>query len=216
MVVFDLDDTLYKEHAYVLSGYSAVARQVAQISGSNPGKVLAEMLASHDAMAAASRLSGMPVQMWVDLYRNHYPSIALDPAALHLLTELKAKGMAMAMITDGRSVGQRNKFLALGLDRFIPQERLLISEETGAEKTSPLAFRKLMEANPEERSWTYIGDNPAKDFIHPNALGWTTIMLRDNANENVHPQTIPASPGARPTHTILTLQQALQLIPDIK
>lgn len=212
MVVFDLDDTLYKEHAYVLSGLDAVARRVSMESGLPAAKILSEMLASSDPMAVAAKKGVQPVEVYVDLYRNHYPSISLDPAALHVLNELKAQGVPMAMITDGRSVGQRNKYLALGLDRYIPAERLLISEETGAEKTSPLAFRKLMEAFPDEKNWTYIGDNPAKDFIHPNALGWTTIMLRDNFNENIHPQTLSSDSSHRPAHTVFSLQQALDII----
>lgn len=216
MVVFDLDDTLYKEHNYVLSGYHAVSRQIALITGREPHKVLAEMLSSPDVMSAASRISGMPVEMWVELYRNHFPSISLDPAALHLLNELKQRGVPMAMITDGRAVGQRNKYLALGLDRFISPDRLLISAETGAEKTSPKPFEMIMKENPEENSWTYIGDNPTKDFLHPNSLGWTTIMLRDNLNENIHTQALPPDKAYHPAHTVMTLPQALDLIPDIK
>ena len=34
----------------------------------------------------------------------------------------------------------------------------------------------------------YIGDNPQKDFITPNELGWTTIGLMDNG-QNIHTQT---------------------------
>ena len=216
MVVFDLDDTLYKEHNYVLSGYNAVARQIALITGKDRQKTLAEILSSNDAMATASRLSGMPVEGWVELYRNHFPCIALDPSALHLLNELKQRGVPMAMITDRRSVGQRNKYIALGLDRFIHSDRLMISEETGAEKNSPLAFQKLMDSFPHEKSWTYIGDNHAKDFLHPNALGWTTIMLRDNYNENIHPQTLPPSEAYHPQHTVISLPRALDIIPDTK
>lgn len=213
MVVFDLDDTLYKEHAYVLSGYDAVARQVAHTAGLNPRRVLTEILSSHDAMAAASRLSNLPVDLWVNLYRNHYPSISLDPAALHLLNELKSRHIPMAIITDGRAVGQRQKYLALGLDRYVPNSRLLISEETGAEKTSPLPFQKIMAEYPDEAAWIYIGDNPRKDFLHPNSLKWTSIMLRDNFNENIHPQDLSPLPEEyHPQFTIPTLSSALQII----
>jgi putative hydrolase of the HAD superfamily len=40
---------------------------------------------------------------------------------------------------------------------------------------------------PAER-YVYVGDNPAKDFIAPNQLGWITIGLRGNSR-NIHTQT---------------------------
>ncbi len=212
MIVFDLDDTLYKEHHYVLSGYEAVARRISIQTGMEPWSVLSYMLLSPDPMAAAAEVGTQKVDDYVFLYRNHYPSISLDPAALNFLSELKDRGIPMAMITDGRAVGQRNKYLALGLDRFIPAERLLISEETGAEKTEPLAFEKLMQTCPDEKQWFYIGDNPAKDFIHPNVLGWITIMLRDNFNENIHRQPAEIPPGHAARHTVVSLPQALPII----
>jgi len=216
MIVFDLDDTLYKEHHYVLSGYEAVARRISLQTGRDTWSVLSDMLHSPDPMAAAAKIGPQQLADYVFLYRNHYPSIALDPAALNLLTELKNRGIPMAMITDGRAVGQRNKYLALGLERFIPAERLLISEETGAEKTEPLAFEKMMRICPDEKQWFYIGDNPAKDFIHPNALGWTTIMLRDNFNENIHRQPCEIAPGYAARHTVVSLPQALPIILNTK
>ena len=35
-----------------------------------------------------------------------------------------------------------------------------------------------------------VGDNPSKDFYHPNLLGWTTIMLRDREGINVPSQDL--------------------------
>ncbi len=214
MVVFDLDDTLYKEHNYVLSGYNAVARQVSLESGLDARIVLGRMLLASDPLAEAAKSGTMPLETYVMLYRHHYPSISLDPAALNLLNALRERNIPMAMITDGRSVGQRNKFLALGLDRFIPQERLLISAETGAEKTSPLPFERIMEMYPDEKSWIYIGDNPAKDFFHPRALGWKTIMLIDVRRENIHSQQDIPSEAHAADYSVPSLTQALPLIID--
>ena len=38
-----------------------------------------------------------------------------------------------------------------------------------------------------EASYVYIGDNPKKDFVGANEVGWNTICLLDNG-ENVHKQ----------------------------
>ncbi len=212
MVVFDLDDTLYKEHHYVLSALDALSRAVAPQAGMSPRQVLARLLQAPDAIAEAARLGGITESEAVEIYRTHYPSISLDPEALVLMSALKSRDIPMAIITDGRTAGQRAKYLALGLGRFVPQERLLISEETGAEKTEPDAFLKLQGLCPDIDTFTYIGDNPAKDFIHPRALGWRTIMLRDAAGENIHPQDTAPSPEAEAEATVDSLLDALPLL----
>lgn len=79
MIVFDLDDTLYKEHHYVLSGYYAVAKQIAMETGQPAQSILARMLASSDPMAMAAKIGPQPIDVYIQFYRNHYPSIALDP-----------------------------------------------------------------------------------------------------------------------------------------
>jgi putative hydrolase of the HAD superfamily len=43
------------------------------------------------------------------LYRNHYPSINLTSENENLLKQLKANGYKLGLITDGRSIQQRNK-----------------------------------------------------------------------------------------------------------
>jgi putative hydrolase of the HAD superfamily len=39
-----------------------------------------------------------------------------------------------------------------------------------------------MEAHPAAARFLYVGDNPDKDFLAPNRLGWTTVMVRDERN----------------------------------
>ncbi len=41
-------------------------------------------------------------------------------------------------------------------------------------------------------NYFYIADNPRKDFITPNRLGWTTICLLDRG-QNVHSQNFDIS-----------------------
>ena len=98
----------------------------------------------------------------------------------------------MGMITDGRIQTQRLKIHALGLDKYIPEQNILISEATGADKHFSLPFDIMMRRNPGESRFVYVGDNPEKDFLWPNRLGWLTVMLLDTDGRNIHPQRIPA------------------------
>ena len=59
--------------------------------------------------------------------------------------------------------------------------------------------------------YCYVGDNPKKDFIAPNALGWTTIMLKAD-ERNIHEQVLEPDPSTRPDHVIENLLQLKSLI----
>ena len=99
----------------------------------------------------------------------------------------------MGILTDGRSISQRNKIRALGLESWI--NKIVVSEEFGSAKPDERNFRHFHKVFPQHRSFAYIGDNPAKDFVTPNRLGWSTICLVDQG-KNIHPQQIERFPVA--------------------
>lgn len=199
-VVFDLDDTLYNERCYVASGRMAVARFVAQHTAADVDKLLKTIIENHPrGFEAVLRLeetaaAGLSLHSLQRVYESHIPDIRLRPDAEALLAALKARGTDMALLTDGTTERQRRKIEALGLDRFFRPEHIFISEECGADKSQPQSWRRLMECFPAQR-FTYIGDNPAKDFRWPNLLGWNTVMLRDTTGSNVHPQSLHNLPA---------------------
>lgn len=225
MVVFDLDDTLYKEVDYVASGARAVAEAAAaagfitadtayDIVISAP--TVAEGFSRLEAIAMQHELgSGFNIPHILNIYRNHRPDIKLPIDSRQLLESLVSKDITLGLITDGRAVAQREKIKALGLDKYISSGNILISEETGHDKHSQFPFRKMMELNPAERQFIYIGDNPEKDFRWPNELGWTTVMLRDIYEVNIHPQSIDGADGFPSSHqaqlTVSKLTDVLNL-----
>ena len=185
VICFDLDDTLYKEIDFVQSAY----REIAEKTG-YPDAVQSMMKWYHEGknvfaeMIAAYRLE-RTVSDCLTIYRNHFPKISLEPEVKCLLDELKSAGAYLGLITNGRSVSQRNKINALGLEHFFNIE--VISEEFGYEKPDERCYRVMMERLPQCKRFIYIGDNPEKDFIAPNKLGWQTICLLDDGR-NVHHQ----------------------------
>lgn len=200
MIVFDLDDTLYKEVEYVDSGIRAVAAD-AEEAGIMPAsqayrlvKSTRDVAPGFDRLAAYALHSGstevFDIQRILSVYRNHVPQISLPSESRQLLEQLKSANETMGLITDGRSFAQRAKIKALGLDRYIPPDNILISQEIGADKHWPTAFEEIMKRNPGESACTYVGDNPDKDFLWPNRLGWMTVILLDIHHRNIHPQSI--------------------------
>ena len=192
IIVFDLDDTLYKEVDFVMSGYKAVSQFVekeykftdcmnvlttAFRSGANP----------FDALAEAIAPKKIDIPTLLNIYRTHKPELTLNRATQITLDYLQGEDAILCIITDGRSVTQRNKISALGLDKYFSGDDLIISEEFGAEKTDKRPFQYFMNRYPAARKFYYIGDNTAKDFFWPNRLKWTTICIEDNG-ENIHKQ----------------------------
>ena len=200
VVCFDLDDTLYKEIDYLKSAYREIAGYAAEHCHgcSAPVSVLAHkayevMLAAYregdNAFEALNKFLGLnlPASDYLYIYRNHKPKIALSEDVVRMLDTLKVKGVRIGLITDGRSVQQRNKIEALGLSRWMDDEDMVISEEFGSEKPALANYTYFMERYPECHDFTYVGDNLKKDFIAPNALGWLTVCLKDDGR-NIHRQ----------------------------
>lgn len=186
VVVLDLDDTVYLERDYVASGFAAVGRWARGAIGVDD---LATRL--HDAFAAGVRgrifdaalaeagVAATPglIARMVSAYRQHPPRIALAPDAVRLLAR-REPGTRFAVITDGALDSQRRKIRALDLIRHV--DLAICTDRWGPSdwKPSPRAFRAIEQsyALPAAR-FTYVGDNPAKDFHAPAALGWGTIRI---------------------------------------
>lgn len=193
-VAFDLDDTLYKERSYVISGYAAVAGRFASVAGCPPEDLLERMTSSADAFDTllgleAIKAAGITIEDVLEVYRSHRPSLRLPEETSATLAALSEAGVSLAVVTDGRSVSQRNKVEALGLYRFISPGAVFVSGELGADKLTPIPFLRVMETIDADRYY-YVGDNPVKDFYYPNMLCWTSIMLRDNEGINVPSQDL--------------------------
>lgn len=182
VVVFDLDDTLYPEFEYRNSGLRAVCDFVGFVYGF--GLAPEDFYDKTDALGDICRQANLPLEvknslLWI--YRLHLPEISLGQEVSSLVRDLSSK-FDLAILTDGRSVTQRLKIRALGLN-WIPS---YISEEYGKDKPDPERFLAIMADYPG-REYVYIGDNPRKDFLAPNKLGWLTIGVRGGV-QNIHTQ----------------------------
>lgn len=208
VICFDLDDTLYKEIDFVKSAYGEIAEIVGHpkavqqmLDWYHEGKnVFAELISAYAL--------DISIGECLRLYRNHYPKITLDPGVKEFLEELKEYGAKLGLITDGRSISQRNKIKALGLEGMF--HKVILSEEFGSEKPDLRNYRAIMDAFPEREFFIYVGDNPAKDFISPNQLGWDTYCLKQD-KRNIHGQTFSGAKENMPHHVISNIQELLPL-----
>ena len=90
-------------------------------------------------------------------------------------------------------------------------EDIVISEEFGSEKPALSNYAYFMERYPECQDFTYVGDNPRKDFIAPNALGWMTICLKDDGR-NIHRQDYNVEKIKLPKKSISNITELIDII----
>lgn len=200
-LVFDLDDTLYPERDFVMSGFEAVGTWLEQQRAA-PG--FAELARRHfdagnrgrtfDAVLARMGLEATPplVQQLIAVYRGHRPTLELPADSAAFLDWAKPR-FRLALISDGYLEVQKRKFHALGTGRWIPVAVFTDAMGRPYWKPHPWAFQEVMRRIPgHEGGYVYIADNPAKDFAGARSAGWKTVRLRAPAREHSH---IEAGPG---------------------
>lgn len=221
LIVFDLDDTLYKEVDFVFSGREAVANYLSR-EYDIPLRLLKSLSkkyspTQHDTFdemirICKSRGTNVEISEILEVYREHHPRLKLSKNFSNVLKRLKSENHSLALITDGRSITQRNKIQALGLEEFIPEEAIFISEEIGKDKTHTLPYEILETRYPFVSKRIYIGDNPQKDFIQANKRGWMTVMVEDIERKNIHSQNLEGLPKVYLPHSIIKSPEEIYLI----
>ena len=191
LLVFDLDDTLYKEIDFVKSGYESIIQNLML-----PENTIDNMMGWYfqglnvfELLIINFNLS-VDTENLLDLYRNHYPSLQLPASSKKVLNYFRISNQPMSLITDGRSKTQRNKLKSLGILDFF--DKIIISDEIGSNKPSIQNYKAVMSL--EYRDYVYIADNTAKDFITPSQLKWDTFCLLDNGL-NIHKQDLNQLPN---------------------
>ena len=221
-LVFDLDDTLFPERDFVRSGIAAAGRWLQRERGIHGFTAVARSLYGDGVRGTIfdetlERLgiedAGARIPQLVEVYRAHRPRLALHPDARWALGRF-ARRIKLGLITDGYARTQRNKVASLGLGPVF--DAVVFTDDLGRKhwKPSPRPFRAMMQAlecaGPE---CVYVGDNPAKDFVAPNRLGWLTVQIVRPGGE-YRATAIGALPkGHRPRHVIRSLRELTAILP---
>ncbi len=201
--VFDLDDTLYSERDFEKSGIKFVYDYL-KIDTIELNSILISRTNWIEQIVSQPS-NNFTTESILELYRNHTPKIELYTDAKIFLQKLTSLKIEMSLITDGRSVTQRTKLKALGIENIF--NKIIISDEVKSEKPSELNYKMVMN-NVLSKEYVYIADNTQKDFITPNKLGWTTICLLDKG-QNVHKQNFELSKEYLPKFRINSFEEII-------
>lgn len=194
--VFDLDDTLFPEIDFLKSAYLHISKKLVSITNA---EIYEEMLSRYYNKENVFRwiveeyknmLGEIDVQWLLKEYREHIPAINFNKETSKFLTAVKNLLIPAGLITDGRSITQRNKLKALGIENYFTD--IIISEEFGSEKPDKKNYLYFEEKYPG-KDFYFFGDNTSKDFIVPAILGWKTICIKNNGN-NISLQELDKEP----------------------
>ncbi len=209
--IFDLDDTLYDERTYVVSGFRAVALWGQKRFGQDADDSFAELIRRLDEDGRGrifdDWLRGRAsVREAIKVYRHHDPDIALKPEALALLDHLV--GRPLYLVTDGHKIVQAKKIRSLGIeDRF---RKCYLTNRYGQPHAKPSLYCFELIRKREKASWpdlVYVGDNPAKDFVSLNHVGAITVRIVTGSHAQV-----AAARGYEARHRIVSLSELPSLL----
>jgi putative hydrolase of the HAD superfamily len=219
-VVFDLDDTLYPEQQYIMSGFSAVARYVHNIFGKH---LLEDLVAVYQAgertnvfrhalMRHFSKVDENIVRNVAHVYLAHRPRIELYEDSRLALAMLCKRRIPTALITRGHAGVQRRKVEALGLadllDSITYLDEMLDVSEPGQICADAFSITAL-EFNVATTNLLYVGSQPHLDFHITRKLGIATVQVRRPA---LKPSVTPLpTPDHAPGWTIESLDRLFEI-----
>lgn len=127
------------------------------------------------------------------------------PGVPATIAELRRRGIAVAVLTNGWNPLQRRKARQAGFSGLV-----LVSSEIGERKPQPAAFERLIaELKSEPQHTIYVGDDPHSDVAGAQRAGMQTIWL--NWERHAYPGDLPP-----PDCTISSFTELLGLLPGVE
>ncbi len=183
-IVFDLDDTLYRERRFALGGYGAVAALVEQQFGVRRRQGFATLARAlrrgHRAQAFQQFCTryGLPpccIPTWVDAYRRHAPRLRLPQATRDVLGALRPAWRS-AILTNGLRDVQAAKVRALGVDALV--DVVLFADDFDGGKPSAAPFLEVLaRLGTDPATTVFVGNDPVLDIAGACRVGLRTILL---------------------------------------
>ena len=191
-IIFDLDDTLYSEKDYVISGFMNVAVYLEEKYDINYGDSFMFLKSRFEANGREQVFDALLekfmskknefeltqiINNMVEVYRGHVPNIKLDIEIIDILKKIKKLGWQMSIVTDGLPSMQKNKISSLGLELLV--DNIIYCWEHNSPKPSSLGFKIASEKmNIDIRNCIVVGDHPEKDIVPARKLNARAYRIK--------------------------------------
>ena len=183
-VIFDLDDTLYRERRWLVSGFGAVARHLEVAHRADRRQVLRCLVASlraghrHDAFQRLCQRFGLSEALipgFVKLVRTHRPALTLCRSTRSVLARLRSD-WRIGVLTNGMPAVQERKAAALGVRELV--DTLVYASNHGG-KPEPEPFLEVARRiRVEPARCVFVGDDPWCDVFGARQVGMRTVRIR--------------------------------------
>jgi putative hydrolase of the HAD superfamily len=189
-VLFDLDDTLLDRNASWTSFVPILHQQYKnRISNWDHAVALQTILTAdrggyrpkHELFTELSQqLPWLPAPTSNELesfWRQTFPACGIErKGAKSLLTDIRAAGLRLGIVTNGHTQMQSQKVNHLGLSSLAGN--VIISESAGVKKPHPKIFLDAIQSlSCQCETVLFVGDNPQLDVLGPAAVGMQTAWL---------------------------------------
>lgn len=185
VILFDLDDTLYRERDFVYSGFLEVSKYIGEKFNYDVDHIYNTILKIFHKDGRNNIFDKLcnqysineNIDKLVQVYRDTNPNIKLYDDAIYLLNKIR-DGFGLGIITDGKNTVQWNKIKSLDVQRYM--DKIIVTDDLGLEywKPSKKSYNQMLEHfGGKANEFIYIGDNPNKDFISAKKMGINTIRI---------------------------------------
>ena len=193
IIVFDLDDTLYRRDDFVSNGLFNVSRFICKQNNSYNKHIVYKKLKklyydkniknTFSFFLKKNKILNIKSKDCLNIYRYGKNKIKIYSDAKRILKFYKKK---CYLITDGNKLVQQHKIKSLEIYKYF--KKIFITNQYGLkfQKPSLYCFRLIKKIEKcSFKKIIYIGDNPNKDFINCNKIGIKTIRLMRGEFKNL-------------------------------
>jgi len=182
-IVFDLDQTLYPERRFALSGFAAVSREVERRCGVPSRDAFAVLRRTLDggrpnALQTLCARFDLPAPLVLELrtvIRTHTPRLRLPRESAEVLRAMRPD-WRVGILTNGLPATQANKVAALDLASRV--DAVVYAEDTGPGKPDRAAFDcVLRKLDVDAAAAVFVGDDLWADVYGARNAGLRTIRI---------------------------------------
>jgi len=190
-ILFDLDGTLLDRHSsLIVHLHKQLQRCASLLEGVDPAHYIAKVIeldacghtpkdAVYRGVAEHFDLPADSGRILLEDFHRNFPDTCVPFPRLHqTLDALHKRGLALGVVTNGRSLSQDPKIDGLGIRHYF--QSVLVSEAEGIRKPDPEIFlRALRQLDTEPAQAVFVGDNPQADIHAAKAVGMKAVWMRN-------------------------------------
>lgn len=112
------------------------------------------------------------------VYEQALDEIVMHPEVERTLDYLKVQNIPLGLITNGPTDHQYKKIKQLNLEKWVPSERIIISQAAGYQKPDPRIFELAENLfNFEPTTTLYVGDSFENDVVGAKSRDWHALWF---------------------------------------